>query len=160
EQVRRRPGTARLHDDERAAVIGVGPGQDDPPLIEQAIHEGGVLVPQRLLASGHSGHPRWPRLTKDEEERAGGHGIPPRPLPTTGGPRGGAVGSTRQARRSCSARSSSALAASPPSTTTLTAAAPPAAARCGAIVPMCSSTRQVAMPFDSRKDRTTSASAD
>src|SRR5262245_8346016 len=75
---RRLLGIARFHDDEHAAEICVWPGQDNPPLLEQTVHEGGMLVPERLLASGHTRHPRGPRLAKDKEERAHCHAIPHR----------------------------------------------------------------------------------
>src|SRR5215472_5620287 len=53
---------ANVHDDEGASVLPVGPGEDDPPFLEDPVHEGGVLVPERLLACRKAGDPRRPRL--------------------------------------------------------------------------------------------------
>jgi hypothetical protein len=50
-QVRRLRCIASLHDQENSTVVGVGPAQDDPTLLEEAIHESRMLLPKRLLTT-------------------------------------------------------------------------------------------------------------
>src|SRR5215831_6307405 len=58
----------QVHDDERPALVPVRPGENDPPLLEQPVHERSMLIPERLLPRRHSGHPRRPRLPMNEEK--------------------------------------------------------------------------------------------
>src|SRR5688500_16377392 len=50
EELARRSLVGGAHDQERPGLVVERPAEDDRALVEQAVHELGVLVPERLLA--------------------------------------------------------------------------------------------------------------
>src|SRR6266568_6034427 len=69
QQLQRLRLAARLHDEQRPAVIRVRTAQNDPPLFKDAINERRVLVPERLLARRQPRHPRRTGILKHEIKR-------------------------------------------------------------------------------------------
>jgi hypothetical protein len=51
-QVRRLRCIASLHDEKNSTAVRVRAAQDDPALLEEPIHEMGMLLPERLLTAG------------------------------------------------------------------------------------------------------------
>jgi hypothetical protein len=57
QQAHRIFGILRLENDEGATAVSVGAGKNNASLFVEAIHECGVLVPERLLPRRRSRHP-------------------------------------------------------------------------------------------------------
>jgi hypothetical protein len=60
---------AGVNDQENSTKVCVGASQDDSPLLEQAVHENGVLIPERLLTARQPGQPSRPWVSIHEEKR-------------------------------------------------------------------------------------------
>jgi hypothetical protein len=59
---------ASFNDQKDSTKVGVWASQDNSPFLEKAIHEIGVLIPERLLTARQPGDPRRPWVSKHEKK--------------------------------------------------------------------------------------------